>query len=135
MSKSDSSDLSRINLNDAKDDIVNKIKKAKTDSSPLPETEIDLQERPEAKNLLGIYASLLETDISNVIKEFSGKNFSDLKEKLSELMVEKISPISSEISKIKKDITFIDKVLHEGSINANNISSIKIKEMKKIIGF
>ena len=135
MSKSDSSDLSRINLNDAKDDIVNKIKKAKTDSSPLPETEIDLQERPEAKNLLGIYASLLETDISNVIKEFSGKNFSDLKEKLSELMVEKISPISSEISKIKKDITFIDKVLHEGSINANNISSKKIKEMKKIIGF
>ena len=135
MSKSESSDLSRINLNDAKDDIVNKIKKAKTDSSPLPETEIDLQERPEAKNLLGIYASLLETDISNVIKEFSGKNFSDLKEKLSELMVEKISPISSEISKIKKDITFIDKVLHEGSINANNISSKKIKEMKKIIGF
>ena len=135
MSKSDSSDLSRINLNDAKDDIVNKIKKAKTDSSPLPETEIDLQERPEAKNLLGIYASLLETDISNVIKEFSGKNFSDLKEKLSELMVEKISPISSEISKIKKDITFIDKVLHEGSINENNISSKKIKEMKKIIGF
>ena len=135
MSKSDPSDLSRINLNDAKDDIVSKIKKAKTDSSPLPEREIDLEDRPEAKNLLGIYASLLETDISNVINEFSGKNFSDLKAKLSELMVEKISPISSEIFKIKKDTTFIDKVLYQGSINANNISSKKMKEMKKIIGF
>ena len=135
MSKSDPSDLSRINLNDTKDDIVNKIKKAKTDSSPLPENEIDLKERPEAKNLLGIYASLLETDIIDVIKEFSGKNFSDLKTKLADLMVEKISPISSEINKIKKDRTFIDKVLYEGTINANNISSKKIQEMKKIIGF
>ena len=135
MSKSDPSDLSRINLNDTKDDIVNKIKKAKTDSSPLPENEIDLKERPEAKNLLGIYASLLETDIIDVIKEFSGKNFSDLKTKLADLMVEKISPISSEINKIKKDKTFIDKVLYEGTINANNISSKKIQQMKKIIGF
>ena len=135
MSKSDPSDLSRINLNDTKDDIVNKIKKAKTDSSPLPENEIELKERPEAKNLLGIYASLLETDIIDVIKEFSGKNFSDLKTKLADLMVEKISPISSEINKIKKDTTFIDKVLYEGTINANNISSKKIQQMKKIIGF
>ena len=135
MSKSDPSDLSRINLNDTKDDIVNKIKKAKTDSSPLPENEIDLKERPEAKNLLGIYASLLEIDIIDVIKEFSGKNFSDLKTKLADLMVEKISPISSEINKIKKDTTFIDKVLYEGTINANNISSKKIQQMKKIIGF
>ena len=135
MSKSDPSDLSRINLNDTKDDIVNKIKKAKTDSSPLPENEIELKERPEAKNLLGIYASLLEIDIIDVIKEFSGKNFSDLKTKLADLMVEKISPISSEINKIKKDTTFIDKVLYEGTINANNISSKKIQEMKKIIGF
>ena len=135
MSKSDPSDLSRINLNDTKDDIVNKIKKAKTDSSPLPENEIELKERPEAKNLLGIYASLLEIDIIDVIKEFSGKNFSDLKTKLADLMVEKISPISSEINKIKKDRTFIDKVLYEGTINANNISSKKIQEMKKIIGF
>ena len=135
MSKSDPSDFSRINLNDTKDDIVNKIKKAKTDSSPLPENEIDLKERPEAKNLLGIYASLLEIDIIDVIKEFSGKNFSDLKTKLADLMVEKISPISSEINKIKKDTTFIDKVLYEGTINANNISSKKIQQMKKIIGF
>ena len=135
MSKSDPSDLSRINLNDTKDDIVNKIKKAKTDSSPLPENEIELKERPEAKNLLGIYASLLEIDIIDVIKEFSGKNFSDLKTKLADLMVEKISPISSEINKIKKDTTFIDKVLYEGTINANNISSKKIQQMKKIIGF
>ena len=84
MSKSDPSELSRINLNDSKEQISNKIKKAKTDALPLPENEEDLKARPEAKNLLGIYSSLHGQDLKTTIKEFSGKNFSDFKNKLSE---------------------------------------------------
>ena len=135
MSKSDPSELSRINLNDSKEQISNKIKKAKTDALPLPENEEDLKARPEAKNLLGIYSSLHGQDLKTTIKEFSGKNFSDFKNKLSELAVDKIYPISSEMNKLKKNINFIDKILIEGAIKAQEISLKKTKEMKKIIGF
>ena len=135
MSKSDPSDFSRINLNDTKDQIINKIRKAKTDSLSLPDNNKDLEKRPEAKNLIGIYSSLNDQDVNVTIEEFSGKNFSDLKNKLSELTVEKIYPISKEINKIKEDEKFIDQVLSEGNKNANEISSKKIKNMKKIIGF
>ncbi len=135
MSKSDSSDFSRINLNDTKDQIINKIRKAKTDSLSLPDNNNDLEKRPEAKNLIGIYSSLNDQDVNVTIEEFSGKNFSDFKNKLSELTVEKIYPISKEINKIKEDEKFIDQVLSEGNIKANEISSKKIKNMKKIIGF
>ena len=135
MSKSDPSELSRINLTDTKDEIYNKIKKAKTDTSVLPNDEKSLQDRPEARNLLRIYSSLDNQPIKKIIAEFSGKNFSDFKNKLSELAVEKISPISLEINKLKKDSKFIDKILFEGSIKANEISSRKIKETKKIMGF
>tara|TARA_B100000941_G_scaffold287932_1_gene263957 strand:+ start:311 stop:1312 length:1002 start_codon:yes stop_codon:yes gene_type:complete len=135
MSKSDPSELSRINLTDTKDEIYNKIKKAKTDTSVLPNDEKSLQDRPEARNLLRIYSSLDNQPIKKIITEFSGKNFSDFKNKLSELAVEKISPISLEINKLKKDSKFIDKILFEGSIKANEISSRKIKETKKIMGF
>ena len=121
MSKSDPSELSRINLNDSKEQISNKIKKAKTDALPLPENEEDLKARPEAKNLLGIYSSLHGQDLKTTIKEFSGKNFSEFKDKLSELAVDKIYPISSEMNKLKKDINFIDKILIEGAIKAQEI--------------
>ena len=135
MSKSDPSELSRINLTDTKDEIYNKIKKAKTDTSVLPNDEKSLQDRPEARNLLRIYSSLDNQPIKKIITEFSGKNFSDFKNKLSELAVEKISPISLEINKLKKDSKFIDKILFEGSIKATEISSRKIKETKNIMGF
>ena len=135
MSKSDPSDLSRINLNDNKDLIVNKIKKAKTDNDPLPGDEKNLSKRPEVENLLGIYSSLSGQSLENSINEFSGKNFSDFKEKLAELVVEKISPISIEINKLQKDISFIDKILKEGANKADLIASKKVEEMKKIIGF
>ena len=135
MSKSDPSDLSRINLNDNKDLIVNKIKKAKTDNDPLPSDKKNLSKRPEVENLLGIYSSLSDQSLENSINEFSGKNFSDFKEKLAELVVEKISPISIEINKLQKDISFIDKILKEGANKADLIASKKVKEMKKIIGF
>ena len=135
MSKSDPSALSRINLTDKKDEIVNKIKKAKTDNSALPSDDKKLNERPEVENLLGIYSSLNNQTLSDTINEFGGKNFSEFKQKLSDLVVEKISPISDEINKLKKDNNFIDKILEEGAVKADKITSKKVKEMKEIIGF
>ena len=135
MSKSDPSELSRINLTDKKDSIVNKIKKAKTDNEPLPSDDKKLNERPEVENLLGIYSSLNNQTLLDSINEFSGKNFSVFKQKLSDLVVEKISPISDEINKLKKDNNFIDKILEDGAQKAHKITSKKVKEMKKIIGF
>ena len=135
MSKSDPSDLSRINLTDEKDQIVNKIRKAKTDVNPLPVNEKNLEQRPEVENLLGIYSSLSKQSLKNTINEFSGKNFSDFKEKLADLVVEKILPISTEINKLKKDNEYIDSILKKGGDKANEIASKKIIEMKKIIGF
>ena len=135
MSKSDPSDLSRINLTDSEDEIINKIRKAKTDTESLPDNEIDLSKRPEAENLLGIYSSLTNQSLQNSINEFSGKNFSDFKKNLTDLIVAKIIPISNEINKLKKEKNFIDNVLSEGSVKADKISSNKVKEIKKIIGF
>ncbi len=135
MSKSDPSDLSRINLTDKKDEIVNKIKKAKTDNSTLPSDDKKLNERPEVENLLGIYSSLNNQTLSDTINEFGGKNFSEFKQKLSDVVVEKISPISDEINKLKKDNNFIDKILEEGAVKADKITSKKVKEIKEIIGF
>ena len=135
MSKSDPSDLSRINLTDKKDEIVNKIKKAKTDNSALPSDDKKLNERPEVENLLGIYSSLSNQTLSDSINEFGGKNFSEFKQKLSDLVVAKISPISDEINKLKKDNNFIDKILQDGAEKADKITFKKVKEMKKIIGF
>ena len=135
MSKSESSDLSRINLTDSKDQIVNKIKKAKTDSDPLPNNDKNLTKRPEVENLLGIYSSLNNQSLKNTISEFSGKNFSSFKEKLASLVVEKITPISTEINKLQKDNSYIDSILKDGGERANAIASKKVEEMKKIIGF
>tara|TARA_Y100000590_G_scaffold466752_1_gene643211 strand:+ start:560 stop:1561 length:1002 start_codon:yes stop_codon:yes gene_type:complete len=135
MSKSDSSDLSRINLNDSKDQIINKIKKAKTDNDPMPNDDKNLSKRPEVENLLGIYSSLSNQNLFNTINEFSGKNFSVFKDKLASLVVEKISPISSEMNKLQKDNNYIDSILKDGGERANAIASKKVNEMKKIIGF
>ena len=135
MSKSDPSDLSRINLTDDKDQILNKIKKAKTDPLPLPTDVKDLAERPEAENLLGIYSSLNNQTFENTISEFNGKNFSEFKRKLSEVLIGKIEPISQEIKKLLDDEKYLDKILFEGSDKADKIASKKIKEIKEIVGF
>ena len=135
MSKSDPSDLSRINLTDNKDEIINKIKKAKTDPLPLPEAINNLAERPEAENLLGIYSSLKNQNLEKSITEFNGKNFSEFKEKLSEVLIERIGPISKEIKKLLEDQKFLDSVLLEGSNKADKIASKKMKEMKELVGF
>ena len=135
MSKSDPSDLSRINLTDSKDEIISKIRKAKTDMDPLPVDEKNLKQRPEVENLLGIYSSLSKQSLTDSINDFRGKNFSDFKEKLADLAVEKILPISNEINKLKKNNDYIDSILKKGGEKANEIASKKILEIKKIIGF
>ena len=135
MSKSESSDLSRINLTDDKDQIVNKIKKAKTDPLPMPSSLEDLNNRPEAKNLIGIYSSLNDTTLEKTVKEFSEKNFSDFKKILSDVCVEKIEPISNKIKKLLNEKNYIDKILSEGSKKAEDIASKKIKNIKEIVGF
>tara|TARA_B100001250_G_scaffold98868_1_gene82984 strand:- start:1068 stop:2069 length:1002 start_codon:yes stop_codon:yes gene_type:complete len=135
MSKSNPSDLSRINLTDTKDQIINKIKKAKTDTQPLPTDDKNLSKRPEVENLLGIFSSLSNQNLNDSLNEFGGKNFSEFKKKLADLIVEKISPISNEINKLQKDKSYIDGILKEGGEKANAIASKKVEEMKKIIGF
>jgi len=135
MSKSDPSDLSRINLTDNRDEILNKIKKAKTDPLPLPSDIKDLNERPEAENLLGIYSSLKNQNLEKSIIEFNGKSFSEFKEKLSEILIETIDPISEEIKKLLNDENYLDKILLEGSDKANKLASKKIKEIKDLVGF
>ena len=135
MSKSDPSDLSRINLTDSKDQIVNKIKKAKTDPLPLPKNVDELVERPEAENLLGIYSSLKNQSLQNSIDEFSGKNFSEFKIELSDVLVEKIEPISKKIKELLNDEKYLDTILLEGSKKADIVASKKIKEIKELVGF
>jgi tryptophanyl-tRNA synthetase len=135
MSKSELSDLSRINLTDNKDEIINKIKKAKTDPLPMPSTIKELDERAEAKNLIGIYSSLTNSNLEKSVESFAGKNFSEFKEKLSEVLVNKIEPISAEIKKLIQERSYLDSILLEGVERANQIASNKIKKMKEIVGF
>ena len=135
MSKSELSDLSRINLTDDKDAIVNKIKKAKTDPLPMPSSVEELNQRLEARNLLGIYSSLNNSSLQKTVETFSGKNFSEFKNQLSDLLVKKIEPISLEIKKLLNDQPYLDKILLEGVEKANSIASKKIDRIKEIIGF
>ena len=135
MSKSEASDMSRINLSDTKDQIINKIKKAKTDPLPMPTEIKDLDKRPEARNLLGIYSSLKNVDLGKSVNEFSGKNFSEFKENLAQVIVDKILPLSLEIKKLLNEKGYLDKILKEGAQKANDIASNKIKEIHKIMGF
>ena len=135
MSKSELSDLSRVNLTDNKDEIINKIKKAKTDPLPMPKNVNELNDRAEAKNLLGIYASITNSTLDKAVENFEGKNFSEFKEKLSEVLVDEIEPISVEIKKLLNDQLYLDNILSDGANRANVIASKKIKKIKEIVGF
>ncbi len=135
MSKSDPSDLSRITLTDDADTIAKKIRKAKTDPAPLPETLEELKARPEADNLVGIYAALAETGKAEILSEFAGKEFSAFKPALAELAVEKLAPISAEMTRWMDDPTSVDAVLRDGADRARAIAEETMKEVKAIIGF
>ena len=135
MSKSELSDLSRINLVDDKDQIINKIKKAKTDPLAMPKDIKELEGRPEAQNLLGIYTSLSNASFESSLEKFAEKNFSEFKEQLSEILVDKLTPISEEIKRLIKDQSYLDSILLDGVEKANKIASKKIKNIKEIVGF
>ena len=135
MSKSDPSDQSRINLTDDKDQIVNKIKKAKTDSAQLPQNDNDIIKRPELVNLYGIFSSIQNQNLNKTINDFRGKNFSEFKNELAEVLVEKIYPISNEIKKLLKEKSFLDQILDSGRQKADKIASEKVKKIQEIMGF
>jgi len=134
MSKSEDSDQSRINLKDDKDLIEQKIKKAKTDNDSIPSEIEGLKNRHEAINLISIYASINDTKIEKVLKEFGGKNFSTFKSKLSESIIEKVCPIGIEIKKLLQDKIYLNKILAKGAKRADSIAKNNIKEIYNIIG-
>ena len=134
MSKSDDSDQSRINLKDDKDLINQKIKKAKTDNDPIPSEVNGLKNRHEAANLISIYASVNNINVSKVLKEFSGKNFSTFKRKLSESLIERICPIGNEMKKLLEDKRYLNEILERGSKKADIMAKNNLKEIYEIIG-
>ncbi len=135
MSKSDPSDLSRINMTDDADAIVKKIRKAKTDPDPLPETAAGLADRPEAKNLLGIYAALSGESVEQACATFAGEGFGAFKQRLGDLAVEKLEPIQDEMRRLMADPGYIDGVLKDGARRARALAAPNIAEIKNTVGF
>ena len=134
MSKSDISDGSRINLMDNKDQIYLKIKRAKTDQYPIPDNIDDLDNRPEALNLINIYASFSNKSVKEILEQFSGKGFSQFKKSLSELIIKDISPITKEMKHLMNNKDEIIKILIDGSGKAQEIANEVLIDIKKIIG-
>ena len=134
MSKSEESDYSRINLKDSEDEIVKKIKKAKTDSTPIPDNEKALDQRHEALNLLNIYAEITGKTLSEVLKDMSGKEFSFLKSKLSEALVEIICPIGRKIKQLMDDKAYLEEILKKGKEKASIKSEENLKKIREIVG-
>jgi tryptophanyl-tRNA synthetase len=135
MSKSDPSDQSRINLTDDADAIAAKVKKARTDAEPLPETLDGLAERAEAKNLVAIYAALAGTTREAVIAEYAGQGFGAFKPRLAELAVSELAPVTAEMRRLMDDPAEIDRVLADGARRAAEIADPVVDEVKRIVGF
>jgi tryptophanyl-tRNA synthetase len=135
MSKSDPSDLSRITMLDSADEIAKKIRKAKTDPDVLPESEDALTDRPEAANLLGIYAALADEPVAQIIAQFAGQQFSALKEALAEQAIAKIAPIGDEMRRLNNDPATIDAILADGAARARALAEPVMADVKKLVGF
>jgi tryptophanyl-tRNA synthetase len=135
MSKSDESDMSRINLTDDADTIANKIKRAKTDPLPLPASKDELKDRPEAENLLNIYAALADQDLDAVIAQFAGQQFSGFKTALAELTVSQLEPVNRKMRELLSDPAEIDRILQSGAARARAIATPIMDEVKKTVGF
>jgi tryptophanyl-tRNA synthetase len=135
MSKSDESDMSRINLTDDADAIANKIKRAKTDPLPLPASKDELKDRPEAENLLNIYAALADKSQDEAIAQFAGQQFSGFKTALAELTVAKIEPITKQMRRLLGDPAEIDRILKSGAEKARAIATPVMDEVKRRVGF
>ena len=134
MSKSDTSDFSRISLTDSDDEIEKKIKKAKTDALPIPDSNKSLEDMPEAKNLLTIFSACEEEDFEKTFDKFKGKNFSELKKDLTEVLINKIGPIRDEMKKLNNDKKYLIQILNRGSQKAQKISTKVLKEVYEVTG-
>ena len=135
MSKSDESDYSRINMTDGADEIAQKIRKARTDPDPLPGTVDGLAERPEALNLVSIYAALEDIEIDQVIREYQGQGFSTFKKALADLAVVRLGPVGNEMKRLTAESGEIDKVLADGAERATQLSRPIVAEVREIMGF
>ena len=134
MSKSEESDYSRINLKDTADEISKKIKKAKSDSEPIPADVKILESKPEALNLLSIYSELTKTSLEKIITEMAGKEYSILKAKLAEALINEITPVGKEIQKLLKDKSYLKKILRKGTEKANIIAEENLKNIREKVG-
>jgi len=134
MSKSEESDYSRINLKDSADEINKKIKKAKSDSEPIPNNLKSLEKKPEALNLLTIYSELSKSNLEDTLKEMAGKEYSFLKTKLAEILISEITPIGKEIKKLLDDKSHLKQVLKKGSEKASIIAEENLKNIRDIVG-
>ena len=135
MSKSDPSDLSRINLTDSADDIAKKIRKAKTDADGLPSEAKGLEGRPEAENLVGIYAALVGHSVDQVLADFGGGQFSGFKNALADMAVVKLAPIAGEMNRLRADPGYVEAVLKDGAARARAIAQPVMRDVRKIMGF
>jgi tryptophanyl-tRNA synthetase len=134
MSKSEESDYSRINLKDTADEINKKIKKAKSDSEPIPEETKSLQKKPEALNLLNIYSELTNNSLEQTVSEMAGKEYSFLKTKLTEALINEITPVGKEIQKLLKDKSHLKNILKKGTEKANIIAEENLKNIREKVG-
>jgi tryptophanyl-tRNA synthetase len=134
MSKSEESDYSRINLRDSADEINKKIKKAKSDSEPIPDNLKSLEKKPEALNLLNIYSELSKNNLEKTLQDMAGKEYSFLKKKLTEILVNEITPVASEIQKLLDDKSHLKQILINGSEKANIIAEENLKKIRDIVG-
>ena len=134
MSKSEESDYSRINLKDSADEITKKIKKAKSDSEQIPDNLKLLEKKPEALNLINIYSEISKTSLDKVLNEMSGKEYSFLKTKLTELLISEITPVGKEITKLLGDKSHLMKILEKGREKANFIAEENLKNIREKVG-
>jgi tryptophanyl-tRNA synthetase len=135
MSKTDESDNSRINLTDDAETIAQKIRRAKTDPHPLPEDKKGLEGRPEAENLINIYAALADTTQETVLREFGGRQFSEFKNALADLTVAKVAPVAEEMRRLLGDTAELDRILKASAAKARAIAAPIIDEVKRVVGF
>jgi len=135
MSKTDESDNSRINLTDSADTIAQKIRKAKTDPHPLPEDKKGLEGRPEAENLMNIYAALSDSTLENVLREFGGKQFSEFKNALADLTVAKVAPVADEMRRLLGDTAELERILRDSAAKARAVAAPIMEDVKKVVGF
>ncbi len=134
MSKSDPSDMSRINLADDADELMKKVKKAKTDPEPLPSEKDGLEGRPEALNLVSIYSALAGTTVESVLADFGGQGFGSFKPALGELLVETLSPISERFVELKQDRELLDAILAKGALKARDIAAPTLDAAYQALG-